>query len=226
MRRTFILHASGAKLPTDLLGLTSVRYEDATTAAEVKAVCQKLRKAIEDQGALARIEGLWWQYSLTECGPRVLRGEPAAGSRETVPARWRSPGARGGRTAACPRDIGAKRQRRRRSRRASSTTGRENDPGTRTRLSWTGPGRSDSSPPIAPPVTSRPVRTGARSECADIRRAPARRSRGRERRGRKRRAATRGPDRGADQGLEIDQGLIVPLGGAFDGRRRPGSVEE
>ena len=26
MRRTFILHANGAKLPTDLLGLTSVRY--------------------------------------------------------------------------------------------------------------------------------------------------------------------------------------------------------
>src|SRR5262249_34995845 len=26
MRRTFILHASGAKLPSDLLGLTSIRY--------------------------------------------------------------------------------------------------------------------------------------------------------------------------------------------------------
>jgi hypothetical protein len=74
MRRTFILHANGAKLPTDLLGLTSVRYDDATTAAEVEAVCQKLRKAIEDEGRLARIEGLWWQYSLTERGPR----EPSA----------------------------------------------------------------------------------------------------------------------------------------------------
>src|SRR6188474_1602081 len=31
MRRTFILHADGSKLPSDLLGLTSVRYE-ATTA--------------------------------------------------------------------------------------------------------------------------------------------------------------------------------------------------
>jgi hypothetical protein len=74
MRRTFILHANGAKLPTDLLGLTSVRYDDATAAAEVEAVCQKLRKAIEDEGRLARIEGLWWQYSLTERGPR----EPSA----------------------------------------------------------------------------------------------------------------------------------------------------
>jgi hypothetical protein len=71
MRRTFILHASGAKLPTDLLGLTSIRYEGAsTTPSEVKVVCQKLRKAIEDEGRLARIDGLWWQFSLTEHGPR------------------------------------------------------------------------------------------------------------------------------------------------------------
>jgi Predicted nucleotide-binding protein containing TIR-like domain len=65
MRRTFILHASGAKLPTDLLGLTSVRYEG-TTPAEMRVVNQKLRKAIENEGSLARIEGLWWQFSLTE----------------------------------------------------------------------------------------------------------------------------------------------------------------
>lgn len=66
MERTFILHANGAKLPTDLLGLTCVRYGDASEAAEVKAVNQKVRKAIEDIGALSRIEGLWWQFSLTE----------------------------------------------------------------------------------------------------------------------------------------------------------------
>jgi Predicted nucleotide-binding protein containing TIR-like domain len=65
MRRTFILHASGSKLPSDLLGLTSVRY-DSTTPCEVKVINQKLRKAIENEGRLARIEGLWWQYSLTE----------------------------------------------------------------------------------------------------------------------------------------------------------------
>ena len=65
MRRTFILHANGAKLPTDLHGLTCVRYGDATTAAEMRAVNQKLRKAIENEGRLARIEGLWWQFSLT-----------------------------------------------------------------------------------------------------------------------------------------------------------------
>ena len=74
MRRTFILHAGGAKLPSDLLGLTCVRYEEATTAAEVTVVCQKLRKAIENESRLTRIEGLWWQYSLTERGPK----EPSA----------------------------------------------------------------------------------------------------------------------------------------------------
>ena len=65
MRRTFILHASGAKLPSDLLGLTCVRYEE-TTAAEMRAVNEKLRKAIENEGRAARIEGLWWQFSLTQ----------------------------------------------------------------------------------------------------------------------------------------------------------------
>jgi hypothetical protein len=66
LRRTFILHASGSKLPTDLLGLTSVRYGEAPTAAEMRVVNQKLRKAIQDEGRVARIEGDWWQYSLTE----------------------------------------------------------------------------------------------------------------------------------------------------------------
>ena len=64
MRRTFILHARGSKLPSDLLGLTCVRY-DATVAAEVKVICQTLRKAIENEGRAARIEGMWWQFSLT-----------------------------------------------------------------------------------------------------------------------------------------------------------------
>ena len=66
LRRTFILHASGSKLPTDLLGLTSVRYDETTSAAEIKVICQQLRNAIESEGHAARIEGLWWQFSLTE----------------------------------------------------------------------------------------------------------------------------------------------------------------
>ena len=74
MRRTFIVHANGSKLPTDLLGFTCVRYGDAATPAEIRTVNQKLRKAIEDGGRVARIEGLWWQYSLTERTER----EPSA----------------------------------------------------------------------------------------------------------------------------------------------------
>ena len=66
MRRTFILHAKDAKLPSDLLGLTCIRYCDATTPAEVRVVNQKLRKAIEGEGRVARVDGLWWQFSLTE----------------------------------------------------------------------------------------------------------------------------------------------------------------
>ncbi len=65
IRRTFILHANGAKLPTDLLGLTSVRYDPATSPAEVRAINRKLRKAIEAEGRRGPIEGLWWQLSLT-----------------------------------------------------------------------------------------------------------------------------------------------------------------
>jgi hypothetical protein len=65
MRRTFILHAKGAKLPTDLLGLTAVRSPEPLTAADMRAVNQKLRKAIEEEGRLTRLEGDWWQHSLT-----------------------------------------------------------------------------------------------------------------------------------------------------------------
>lgn len=65
IRRTFILHADGAKLPSDLLGLTSVRYDPATSPAEVRAINQKLRKAIETEGRRGLVEGLWWQLSLT-----------------------------------------------------------------------------------------------------------------------------------------------------------------
>jgi hypothetical protein len=65
MRRTFILHAKGAKLPTDLLGMTAVRYPEALTAVDMRTVNQKLRKAIEQEGRLTRLEGYWWQHSLT-----------------------------------------------------------------------------------------------------------------------------------------------------------------
>ena len=65
MRRTFILHANGAKLPTDLLGLTSVRYDPDTTPAIVRQINEKLRNAIEAEGRISRLQGDWWQLSLT-----------------------------------------------------------------------------------------------------------------------------------------------------------------
>jgi len=65
IRRTFILHAEGSKLPTDLLGLTSVRYDPAAGTAEIDAINEKLRKAIETEGRRGPVEGLWWQLSLT-----------------------------------------------------------------------------------------------------------------------------------------------------------------
>src|SRR5207237_3378595 len=45
-----------------------------TDRDEINLVNQKLRKAIENEGRAARIEGLWWQFSLTE---RSLQ-EPSA----------------------------------------------------------------------------------------------------------------------------------------------------
>jgi hypothetical protein len=109
MRRTFILHASDAKLPSDLLGLTCVRYDEAATPSQMRVVNQKLRKAIENEGCVVRIEGLWWQFSLTELGPR----EPSAVSlmriSRTATARWSCAAVHGRRMAACPRDIGVKR---------------------------------------------------------------------------------------------------------------------
>ena len=73
LRRTFILHARSAKLPSHLLGLTLVRYDEAT-GPQMRVVNQKLRKAIEDEGRVARIEGDWWQYSLSARSER----EPSA----------------------------------------------------------------------------------------------------------------------------------------------------
>jgi hypothetical protein len=74
MHRIFILHAKGSKLPSDLLGFTCVRYDEATNPSEMRVINQKLRKAIESEGRVARIKGLWWQFSLTARGPQ----EPSA----------------------------------------------------------------------------------------------------------------------------------------------------
>jgi len=99
MRRTFILHANGAKLPTDLLGMTCVRYPVELSPAEMKVVNQKLRKAIEDERRLARIEGAWWQFSLTartEKEPSALSllkiRRDRSGALELTGRSWRADG--------------------------------------------------------------------------------------------------------------------------------------
>jgi len=65
IRRTFILHARGAKLPTDLNGLTAIRYDPDTTPQIVRQINQSLRKAIENEGRIKSLEGDWWQLSQT-----------------------------------------------------------------------------------------------------------------------------------------------------------------
>src|SRR3954451_13537568 len=69
IRRTFILHARGSKLPSDLLGLTAIRYSPDTTPADVREINHKLHQAIEAEGRVSRIEGDWWLLSLTARTP-------------------------------------------------------------------------------------------------------------------------------------------------------------
>ncbi len=98
MRRTFILHANGSKLPSDLLGLTCVRYDGATADAEIDAICQKIRNAIESEGHAVRIEGQWRQFSLTERTEKepsalsLLKLSRYRGGLEVTGSAWREDG--------------------------------------------------------------------------------------------------------------------------------------
>src|SRR4051812_28513752 len=99
IRRTFILHANGAKLPTDLLGLTSIRYDPDTTPAIVRQMNQRLRKAIDAEGRIGRLEGAWWQLSLTartELEPSAVSlltiGRDRAGALEVAGRSWQADG--------------------------------------------------------------------------------------------------------------------------------------
>jgi hypothetical protein len=99
IRRTFILHADGAKLPTDLLGLTSIRYDPDTTPAIVRQINEKLRKAIVAEGRISRLEGDWWQLSLTartELEPSAVSlltiSRDRAGSLEIAGRGWQADG--------------------------------------------------------------------------------------------------------------------------------------
>ncbi len=160
MRRTFILHANGAKLPTDLLGLTSVRYGQEGTAAETRAVCEKLRKAIENEGSIARIEGLWWQHSLTERSEhepsavsllRIARNR--AGALEITGRAWKEDGKLSARYWS---------EATREKKEPSGVFYYHSSNGLWIRVphNWTGLGRFFWRPPIARPGTGRLVPTG------------------------------------------------------------------
>jgi hypothetical protein len=104
IHRTFILHANGAKLPTDLLGLTSIRYDPAATPAIVRQINQKLRKAIAAEGRISRLEGDWWQLSLTartELEPSAVSlltiNRDRAGTLEVSGRSWQADGTLSGR---------------------------------------------------------------------------------------------------------------------------------
>jgi len=99
IRRTFILHANGAKLPSDLLGLTSIRYDPDTTPAIVRQINQNLRKAITAEGRISRLEGDWWQLSLTartELEPSAVSllriSRDRAGALEVAGRSWQADG--------------------------------------------------------------------------------------------------------------------------------------
>jgi CAP12/Pycsar effector protein, TIR domain len=99
IRRTFILHANGAKLPSDLLGLTAIRYDPDTTPAIVRQINQKLRSAIDAEGRISRLEGEWWQLSLTartELEPSAVSllaiSRDRAGALEVAGRAWQADG--------------------------------------------------------------------------------------------------------------------------------------
>jgi len=65
IRRTFIVHANGSKLPSDLVGLTLRPVRPSISPVEIRGINQKLRKAIETEQRRGPIDGSWWQLSLT-----------------------------------------------------------------------------------------------------------------------------------------------------------------
>lgn len=96
MPRTFILHARAAKLPTDLVGLTAIRYDDPD--ADAASIVAKLRTSIVAELASPRIEGDWWQFSLTTrtidepSALSLLHVKRTLGALEIAGSSWREDG--------------------------------------------------------------------------------------------------------------------------------------
>ena len=153
IRRTFILHANGAKLPTDLLGLTSIRYDPDTTPAVVRQINQKLRNAIDAEGRISRLEGDWWRLSLTartELEPSAVSlltiRRDRAGSLEVAGRSWQADGTLSAR-------YWSEASKEESNRPVSSISGRVNVPVIRTLPNSRGPVRSSSRASIAPVAT-------------------------------------------------------------------------
>ena len=167
MRRTFILHANGAKLPTDLLGLTCVRYDPADRPGGGRAINQKLRNAIEAEGRRGAIEGLWWQLSLTarsEHEPSAVSLLRISRDRDGSLTSTAGPGRR---TAPCPALLERGCGRSARIRPASSTTGKASGPATRCPAAR-GNRRDPWTPPTGERVLDDPVGSRPRVERPDL----------------------------------------------------------
>ena len=125
----------------------------------MRTVNQKLRKAIEDEGRLTRIEGDLVAALDHAAQPSASPPRSAcSGSHGTAMARSRSPAEAGRRTARSRRATGASRRRSVAIRPASSTTTTASGRATRTPRSSRAQARSGSRLPIAPPATGSPAR--------------------------------------------------------------------
>jgi ATP/maltotriose-dependent transcriptional regulator MalT len=79
--------------------LTSIRYDPDTTPAIVRQINHKLRKAIAAEGRISRLEGDWWQLSLTartELEPSAVSlltiSRDRAGALEVAGRSWQADG--------------------------------------------------------------------------------------------------------------------------------------
>ena len=149
------LHRRYMPVSHSLLGLTSVRYDAAAKLAEVRAINDKLRKAIATEGRRGPVEGLWWQLSLTmrnEDEPSAVSllriSRDRDGALNVTGRAWQEDGTLSSR-------YWSEAAKERRDPPASSTSGKASALGTRMPRSLRAPARSRWRPPTAPPGTGR-----------------------------------------------------------------------
>ena len=109
MRRTFILHAKGAKLPTDLLGMTAVRYPEALTAADMRDGEPEAPQGDRGRGSTDPARGrLVAALAHPAHASASRRRSASSGSRAIARAASRSPAEGGRRTARSRPATGAR----------------------------------------------------------------------------------------------------------------------